>query len=836
VSSLLLRSGRRFLLGHRWQTLLAILGVALGVAIVIAVDLANQSAMRAFQSSMDAVTGRATHQIVGDPTGFTAGHYVALRRELGMRDSAPVIEGLVRVGEETFQLVGVDPFAEAAMRPALGGDAQADLTGFLVGPGALLARRTAARLGLVPGDSFTVMARGEAHRLNLSDVLTGDADVDGLVWVDIATAQTLLGRGNVLDRIDLRLDEATTARAIEAWLPPGLHLRPAEARGNAQREMTRAFRINLTAMSLLAIVVGGFLIYNTMTFSVLRRRRVLGIYRMLGVTRGEILRVILLETGLLALAGIALGLALGVLLAQLLLGLVVQTINDLYFQLTVSTVSLPTSSLAIGIGVGLAAALLAGLPAALEAGRTAPVTTQRRSALEATQLHRLPWLTGAGLLLMGLGYVWVQIPSRSLLPGFAALFFVIFGAALVAPALLRVASRLSAPLLARLLPGIGHLAARDTGAGLSRTGVAVAALGIAVAATIGVGIMTGSFRVTVAHWLDRTLQGDLYVAAPSDVSARVSGTLPAGLVDALRALDDAAALSTGRSIELEAGFGPVQTLVIEMAPASYDGFKLLAEAEDGAWPAFDRETSVLVSEPLAYHQQLTVGQALTLQTAVGARAFRVAGIFQDYGSDRGMLVMRRDLYDRLWNDPAVGTVGVYLDDPDTLPETTRRIRALLADYPEQALLRLTRDIRERSLEIFDRTFAVTDVLRLLVIGIAFVGILSALLAMQLERRRDHATLRALGVTPWQLWLLVAAQALLIALTALVVAVPLGLAMSQLLIDVINLRAFGWRLTLHPQARVFVDGAVLSLSAALLASLVPAWRIARTPPAEALREE
>ena len=831
-----MRAGRRFLLAHRWQTLLAVLGVALGVAIVVAVDLANQSAQRAFEASMDAVTGRATHQILGSPTGMSAEHYVALRRDLGMTASAPVVEGLVSIDEETFQLIGVDPFAEAGFRPALGGDAQADLTGFLIGSGALLARTTADRLGLVAGDTFAVRALGEEHRLTLTGRLSGDADIDGLVWVDVATAQTLLNRGNVLDRIDLRLEQPHTLQTIEAWLPPGLRLRAADTRGNAQREMTRAFRINLTAMSLLAIVVGGFLIYNTMLFSVLRRRRVLGIYRMLGVTRGEITRIILLETGLLAIVGIGLGLLLGTVLAQLLLGLVVQTINDLYFQLTVREVSLPPASLATGIGIGLGAALLAGLPAAVEAGRTAPITTQRRSGLEARQLHRLPWLTIGGLVLIGFGYLGVQYPSRSLLPGFAALFLVIFGAALVAPALLHLASRISAPILARLLPGIGHLAARDTGAGLSRTGVAVAALGIAVAATIGVGIMTGSFRVTVAQWLDRTLQGDMYVAAPSDVSARVSGALPASLVADLRGLDDIAHVSTGRSVELEAGFGPVQTLVIEMAPQSYDGFKLLTEMEGGAWPAFDTGAAVIVSEPLAYHQDLQVGDTLRLHTTEGPRRFRVAGVFQDYGSDRGMLVMRRALYADYWDDPAVGTVGIYLRDRATLSTATARVRALLAAHPEQALLHLTRDIRERSLAIFDRTFAVTDVLRLLVIGIAFVGILSALLAMQLERRRDHATLRALGVTPWQLWLLVAAQALLIAVTALIVAAPLGLAMSQLLIDVINLRAFGWRLTLTPRAGVFVDGAMLSLGAALLASIWPAWRIARTSPAAALREE
>ncbi|HDP88695.1 MAG TPA: ABC transporter permease [Thioalkalivibrio sp.] len=834
--SLLMLAGRRFLLAHRWQTLLAILGVALGVAIVVAVDLANSSARHAFEASMDAVGGRASHHIVGSPTGLPGETYTALRRELGISRAAPVVDGLAVLGDETVQLIGIDPFAEAAFRPALAGSRQADLNTFLTGPGALLAARTAARLGLTPGDTVTVAVQGLPRELRLTGTLTGDADVDGLLWVDVATAQALLARGNRLDRIDLRIDDAATLARLRDWLPAGLRLVPAEARGNAQREMTRAFEINLSAMSLLAVVVGGFLIYNTMTFSVLRRRPVLGIYRMLGVERRQIVRVILLETGLLAVVGILLGLVLGVVLAEVLLGLVVQTINDLYFQLTLGEVRTSPASLATGAGLGLMAALAAGLPAALEAGRTAPITTQRRSELESGIAGRLPRLGAGGLLLIGIGYAAAHYPSRALLPGFAALFLVILGAALIAPALLQLVTRLTGPLLDRLLPGIGHLAARDTGAGLSRTGVAVAALGIAVSATIGVGLMTGSFRISVSSWLDQTLQGDMYVTAPAGASARAGGTLPPALVAALRDLPGIASASSGRSITLDADFGPVETLVIDMAPESYRGFRLLTEADGGAWAAFDTGQAVLVSEPLAYHRQLAAGDTLHLHTEQGPAAFRVAGIFQDYGSDRGMLVMRRGLYDARWDDPGIGTVGLYLEATADLEAVAEQVRARLAEYPDQALLRLTREIRERSLAIFDRTFAVTDVLRLLVIGIAFVGILSALLAMQLERRRDHATLRALGVTPWELWRLVALQAGLIAVSALLVAAPLGLAMSQLLIDVINLRAFGWRLHLSLDPAVFAEATLLALAAALLASIAPAWRIARTPPAEALREE
>ncbi|MBD3619724.1 MAG: FtsX-like permease family protein [Chromatiales bacterium] len=836
--SLLLRAGRRFLLGQRWQTLLAVLGVALGVAIVVAVDLANDSARRAFEASMDGVTGRATHQLLGPPEGLPGETYASLRRTGLLPAAAPVVEGLVQHRDETLRLIGIDPFAEADFRPALADDRQADLNRFLTGPGALLPASTAARLDLSPGTDFEVTVAGRVQTLALTGLLEGDADVDGLLWVDVATAQTLLGRGNRLDRIDLYLpaEDAQGLARLRDALPPGLRLVTAEARGNAQREMTRAFETNLAAMSLLAIVVGGFLIYNTMTFAVLRRRPVLGIYRMLGVEPRQVVRLILLETGLLALLGILFGLVLGVALAEVLLDRVVQTINDLYFQLTLEAVRVAPAVLATGAGLGLAAALVAGLPAALEAGRTPPITTQRRSSLEAGIRRRLPLLNAMGLLLVAGGYGLAHYPVRALLPGFVALFLVILGAALLAPALLQLLTRLAAPLLDRLLPGIGHLAARDTGAGLSRSGVAVAALGIAVAASIGVGLMTGSFRHSVTSWLDQTLQGDMYVAAAASTSLRSGGHLPEALVDDLRGLPGVAAISTGRQVTLETGLGPVETLAIQMAPASYRGFRLLAERPGGSWPAFDGEQALLVSEPLAYRHGLAAGDSLTLYTARGPVALQVAGIYQDYGSDQGQLVMRRALYDAHWDDPAVGSVGLYLQPGADTDTVAAAVRARLADHPGRAVLSLTREIRERSLVIFDRTFAVTDVLRLLMIGIAFIGILSALSAMQLERRRDHATLRALGVTPWELWRLVALQALLIALAALLLAGPLGLVMSQLLVEVINLRAFGWRLPLSIGPAAFVEATLLALAAALLASIVPAWRIARTPPAEALREE
>jgi putative ABC transport system permease protein len=490
--------------------------------------------------------------------------------------------------------------------------------------------------------------------------------------------------------------------------------------------------------------------------------------------------------------------------------------------------------LAKGAALGLFTSLIAALGPAWEAASTAPDAASRRSSLELRVHRALPWLSAAGAFVFAGGYL-LASASTSLVLGFAGLFGIIAGYALLVPvATLGLSRALSAPL-GRALGGLGRLAARGIDAGLSRAGLAVAALAVALSATVGVGVMVDSFRGTVAAWLEQTLRADYYIASPASTSSRVHGELDPQTVARVRAVAGVADLSVGRNITLDTPQGPLEVLAVDMAAGGYAGVRLKDGDPATVWPRFDAGAGLLISEPLAYQRKLAPGDRLTLPSETGPVDVPILGVYIDYSSSAGLVLMSRALYQRQWRDSGVSSIGVYLTPGADRARTEAALRDVLGTLEQPAMLSASAQIREGSLEVFDRTFAITHVLRLLVIGVAFVGVVSALLALELERAREHATLRALGLTPRQLLGLTTLQSALLGLIAGLLALPLGLVMADVLIEVINRRAFGWTMQQTLPADVLLEAVVLGAGAAVLAGLYPALRLGRMRPAAALRE-
>ncbi len=274
---------------------------------------------------------------------------------------------------------------------------------------------------------------------------------------------------------------------------------------------------------------------------------------------------------------------------------------------------------------------------------------------------------------------------------------------------------------------------------------------------------------------------------------------------------------------------------VDLERAAFDSYQLVNEENGDIWPAFSGHDTVIISEPFAYRRQLAAGDAIRLPTDSGEKTFSIAGVFYDYGSDQGVVAMHRSTYDRHWNDPVVSSFALYLkDEVDTEDFVDRLNRETLTGRALR--IRSNRTIRELSLEIFDRTFTITDVLRLLAISIAVVGILSALTAIQLERAREFAVLRALGLSPRQLWILVTTESGLMGLIAGIIACPLGLVMAWVLIHIINRRSFGWSMDLAIHLEPWITAIILSIVAAVVAGLYPASKMAGKFPSLSLRYE
>jgi len=833
MNLILLRLTRRYIDRRMLQSLLFVAGIALGVAVGVAIDLANSAAKRAFSLSVESVTGRATHQIVGGAGGVPTDLYRALRVEAGVRESAPVIEASVAaesLGGRSFRLLGVDPFAEAPFRSYLTTDALAEadattgvgLFAFLTQPGAVLVGRDlAAQEGLAVGDTITLRTRTQpAAEVTVAGLLAPERDGAGealndLLLADIATAQEITGQPGKLTRIDLILPDGADLSAIEALLPSGTALVSTEASRSALSQMTDAFGINLQALSLLALLIGVFLIYNTVTFSVVQRRPQIGILRALGTTRRQVFELILAEAVLLGFVGTVIGLGLGILLGRGTVGLVAQTVNDLYFRVNVEHVVVPPGTLLRGFLIGLGASVVAALIPSIEATHTPPAGVLRRSDIEQRTRQRLPLVTVGALLLIAGGVGVLRIDTRDLVISFGGLFMVLIGGALLTPAALVVLMRLVGPGIGRAFGVLGRMAPRAIIRSLSRTSVAVAALTMAVSAIVGVSSMIASFRGTVSDWLESTLGADIFV---SPVTGDIQVDIDPAIVPRLEQVEGVERVTTVRNVTAIAPDYPDQPPAVLTVPSAL------------------RAGQGVVSEPFAFRRGITPDNAqITLLTDRGPHTFEVAGVYYDYTTDQGAVLIAREVYDRFWDDPYLSALAIDLAPGASLEDVLETLQT--ETLPGTGLrAQSNRSLRASALEVFDRTFAITVALRLLATIVAFIGILSALLALQLEHTRQYGVLRANGMTPRQLRAFTLLQTGLMGAVAGVLALPQGIALAIILIEVINVRSFGWSMDLTLSGQEFVQALAVALGAALVAGIYPAWRLSRLVTAQALRSE
>ncbi len=844
--------GWRYLLRHPWQSALMVLGITLGVAVAVAVDLANASATRAFDYSTDAVAGRATHQIVAGPQGMGETLYVELRRQgqvNGSVPTAPIVTDYVyspQLGDRPFQLLGVDPFAEAPFRNYLWGTGEApvgELTALLTRPGAvLLAADTAAYYGLEPGDRLSLEVGGYPRDALLAGLLTPADDLsrralDGLVLADIATAQELTGRLGRLDRIDLILpdDEGMLAGELRALLPTSVQIAEVGARTGTIQEMTAAFRLNLLALSLLALVVGLFLIYNTMTFSVVQRRPLFGTLRCLGVTRREIFALVVSEALVVGALGAALGLGLGIIMGRGAVQAVTQTISDLYFVVTVQEIEIAASSLVKGALLGILATVLVAAPPAWEAASVPARVALSRSGLEGKARRAVTWVAAGSLVLAVLGMGLLAIPTRSLTVSFAGTMAIVVAFAALTPLVTTLLMRVATRPLGRIWGALGRMAPRNVINSISRTAVAVAALMVAVSVTIGVSLMIGSFRTTVITWLDQVLQGDVYVSAPSNTSTQATTPLDPGVLPLVEAWSGVERVDLLRTATVESPDGPVSVFGVYNPDFGDRPFLSGDLSSEEIWAAME-DGAVVVSEPYANLVDLPRrGGTVTLYTSDGPREFAVAGIYYDYVTSGGTISMSLDTYRRLWNDEALTALALRLAPGANADAVAREMGDALAPV-QRVFVRPNQALRDEALVIFDRTFAITGSLQLLATAVAFVGVLSALLSLLLEKQREIGILRSVGLTARQLWGLVMLETGLMGAVAGLLAMPTGFVLSLILIYIINRRSFGWTLQMQVELAPFLTALAVAVAAALLAGIYPARKMSKMLTAEALRYE
>jgi putative ABC transport system permease protein len=865
--------GWRYLLHHRWQSILMIIGIALGVSVVVAIDLANASAGRAFDLSIETVAGSATHQIVGGPAGLDEKVYVNLRNAGVLDKATPIITTYVsspQLGGTLMQLLGVDPFTDAPFRDYFSrtqtGDSNqsrdAWLTTILTQPGAaVVSADIAERYGLKTCNApsavcnLSLIIDGQAHTIFLagllkpSDPLSRRA-LQNLILTDISTAQELTGRIGKLDRIDLILPSECPpaikkgyqpagdycSEMIASLLPPNVHIVPVEARSGAVEQMTAAFRTNLTALSLLALVVGLFLIYNTMTFSVVRRRSLFGTLRCLGVTPAEIFTLVLSEAAIIGIIGTSLGLVLGAIMGQEAVRTVTQTINDLFFVLSVRGVQLPITSLIKGTVLGILATIATAAPPAWEASGVPPRAALSRSGLESKARKAALYAAIIGVVLLFAGVSLLLLSTRNLILSFVATFAVIVGFAMLAPAATVLIMQLAIPITGSLWGSLGRMAPRDVTNSISRTSIAIAALMVAISVTIGVSLMVSSFRYTVISWLSQTLSGDIYISAPGLTANQSSSPIDPEVIKQLDGWPEVSNVLMLRSVDVDSPAGVIRIAASSNPQVSQERSYLSVDRSPEAIQAGMENGGVIISEPLANRLGLPLHSGkLALYTDAGLREFPVLGIYYDYSSTQGIALMPLDVYRKYWQDGSITAIALRLAPNANIERITQDLQTRLA--PIQGLLiRPNQVLRSEVLNVFDRTFAITGALQLLATIVAFIGVLSSLLSIELERQRELGILRAIGLTVRQLWQLLLLETGLMGATAGILAIPTGYTLAIILVYIINRRSFGWTLQMLVLPEPFLQAMAVAIIAALLAGIYPALRLGKIVTAEALRSE
>jgi putative ABC transport system permease protein len=838
--------------------LLPALGIAVGVAAIVAIDLGSASTVSSFRSTIERIEGRTTHQVTGHAAPLDPALAYSLAEIEGVEASAPVVEEFALLAPEErpdpdqpvergepLRLIGIDPFAESGIR-TLGLDEASEIEGqedfffpFLGQPGAILVSRPfLERNAIAVGDSLGLIVGARpvtAWVLGALPERVGDIPVpDNLALGDFATAQELSGRDDAT-RIDLILADDAALERVRAALPDGIGVQSPGGRSERLGEMVRALRSNLKALSYLALFVSLFLIYNAMLLGVLRRRASIGLSRCLGATRGEVLGAWVLEGLGLGILGTLIGLPLGILGGGVALEGFRATASGLYGHVEAGVLQVGLGTVGKATVVGLLSALVAAAFPAAEAARVTPAHTAIRGEVEARARRLRIVVLLLTIPLLGAAVVLVRWPGTSVVPGYLAVVCLALALSLVTPAAAHFALGVLTPILRRigLLPAI---AARNIRASMSRTGVALAALAVALSMSVAMGTMVGAFRGQMVGWIEETVVADVYISPATAVVSRTDARLSEELVGALARRPGVRATDTLRGLELEAD--GILTFCAGLELGVYR-MRTLPEVLDGPSPEefLDRieHGQAGITESLARKTGKGEGDEVELRYGDGVHRVRVAGVYRDYSSDRGAVFLDRRTFEGMFGRRPPNGVALYLDEGVDVDAYVEELQLELSSQ-WSLLIRSNRTLRNEALDVFDKTFAVSRALEAIGIAVAAIGILGALLAMLLERRREIATLRALALTKAQVGRLLLMESMLIAVLAWVLALGLGSALAWILLRVINVRAFGWSLPWALPVESWMINLGFSLLAAGLATVYPILRSRRLSIAAGLREE
>jgi putative ABC transport system permease protein len=841
--SLFFRLIVRPVLRERARSLLVVLAVALGVSVVLAIDLAGTAAAGSFRSSMETLAGDSDFEVTaagGVPeqiVGQLATQPYPLRVSPRIEDHATVV-----ATGETVPLIGIDVIAEANQRQdqKLDSGGGKDSFSHINDADAIW---TTHKLGKQLGETIALLIDDHKRNYVVRGFIPESAQVnDDVVLMDIAAAQDATGKVGHVDRILLKVPEQPS---FEFWqqkmreaLPAGIELSPQGSQTAANRRMLSAFRWNLRILSYVALLVGAFLIYNTISVSVVRRRASIGTVRALGASRRSVLLAFLAEAAIFGFVGAIIALPLGRLMATGAVKLLATTVDALYISSRPGSLSLSGESTILAFVIGIGVAVASALGPAREASTVAPTEAMARGVREYTVRVERKRDALLAILLTLAGAAAARVPAIAGKPlfGYLSAILLIAASALAIPAVVYWITSTASTTLRNFMGVEAMLASRSLVGSLRRTSVLVGALSTAIAMMTSVGIMVGSFRQTVVTWMDSQLPADLYLRPAGDPSADRHPTISLDLTDRIAKLPGVENVSRFRAYEIEYQGLPVTLASAETSVSRYyesSGF-LSGRPAPSVLKELLSSDAAIVSEPFANKHHVKAGDVLTLPLGEKPGTFRIVDVFYDYANERGYIILDRSTMLHYLPDPRPSNLAVYLAPGTDLETARNEVKKAAAN--SEVLIFSNRDIRREAIRIFDQTFAITYALEAVAVIVAVMGIAGALMSIVIDRRREFGLLRFLGASTSQIRKLILVEAGLIGILANITGLVLGFLLSLVLIFVINKQSFGWTIQFHWPVALLVGALSIVYIATVLAGIYPARVAQRLNPIEVVHEE
>ena len=802
---------------QRGRALLSVAGIALGVALGFGVELVNRAAVNELAAAVRAVAGTADLEVRGARTGFPDALCAKLARLPGVALASPAVD--LRAGvagtERSLRVIGVDVLRAARMHPQLfAALPQSDRLALLEPDRVLLSAGAARALGLGRGGKLALVVGLSRVELDVAGVLPAAALPGQVALTDVATAQWRLGRLGELNRVDLRLepgvDRAAMRARIAALLPAGTFVVPVETAAAESADPSRAYRVNMNVLALVALFTGGFLVFSAQALEVARRRGEHALLRVLGLPRRGIARLVLIEAGAVGLAGSALGLALGWGLAKLALRFTGADLGAGFFRGVSPELAFDLRTALVYLAAGTAIALAGAALPALDAARRPPARALKagdEQAMFGSLVSAWP-----GLALLATGAAMTQLGPVGGLPvfGYAAIACVLLGGIALMPRLAQaVFDRLPPP---RRVPAA--LALEQLRGAPGQAMVSLAAIVASFSLMVAMAIMVSSFRESVSDWLDRVLPADFYFRTTQSGDTAFLDPAFEREVLALPQIARAEFMRTTR-IALDPGRPPVSLLardlpqagVVKTYPLVGPRYELKAGDPPPAW----------VNEAVEAIYGYTPGKRIELPLAGANHPFVVAGVWRDYARQQGAIIIDRAEYAKLTGDARANDAALWVKPGTEVEDAIAALRAL----PGGANLEISTpgEIRRASLRIFDRSFAVTYAIEAVAVLVGMFGLSSSLGAIVLARRREFGMLRHLGMTRGQIGAMLAAEGGLLAVLGAAAGMLVGFAIGEILIHVVNRQSFNWGMQTHlPYGMLAALTAVLIALAALTAYL------------------